>query len=212
MTEKTDRLVDELKNVEDSQTRNTVFATLFSRIAAGHESKEPGSERVISPNLDAAWTASAEHLNKIVTEEGPEAAFSAAIEMSLLPEGNDEHQRVVNNWIRGTGIAFAGADDNRERLGNYLQDGDKRQELTSLLDKIMNNDLDKFKEFDDFYNPLGFLTIQTIYTVLGLEDATGKENQDLFKKAVAKKDLPETRNAVDILKDIPGCEYITDRI
>lgn len=211
MTEKTIELTEELGKITNKAHQNAIFATLFSVIGADFEMNAPGIEKILCPDMDTAWLAANEHMAR-AAKEGPEKAFEAAIDIAMIPESSDPKQEEKNAWIRGTGLAALGLDKNKVRLSNYLEKGDRRDDLSRYLIENMDMDLTSFKTPDDFSNPNGFLTLQSIYIGIGLKDDKSEISSKIFNIAQEKKALPETKIASKAISTFPECKYIADRV
>ena len=206
MTEnKVQRMANELGQVNHPFTQNEIFSLILSRIAAGQEEAEPGSER-FPFTADTTWKAANRHFAEM-TEEDPQKAFEAAVELILLPQTDDP----TKEWIKSTGYSVLGDFDFVDKLDDYLESGSRRRELIDLLQTNMNTDVSDLKVPEDYGNPRGFRTAQSVYIGLGLRYADSDSSQMLFRIAKGRRSNTDIKNAIDIIKTFPGCEYIALR-
>ena len=222
MTEKIGQITGTENTPQKDQYLNRCLQ--YSKVAGRLEEiirvtlKEGASEELESTISDLdevvnkTWANASEQIEADVAERGLENAFDDAITIATM-ESTSPEEETTNKWVQGPGLTLLGDDRCQELLIKYLEIGEKKDILTeTLIKNIKDIDPKRFKEYNDFYDPEGFLVVQSTFIGLGLKDAEGENAKKIYAAAREKADLPETKVARKALSQVPGCEYVANRI
>jgi hypothetical protein len=210
MTEKVGQLIHSLIPITDQDVQKKVRGILWTRIAAGIEKKEKDWEKTGISGTGTAWAEADSALHDLA-KENPEAAMSLALNM-ILKSSLNPGDETVDKWLAVSGLSILGFDEMASTLDTYLAKGYRRTALYQILAGNIQNDVSTFTNKQDFSDPKGFTTVQSVYIGVGLKGAKSEFGQMIANLAVFRKTSPDVKVASNILIKEDGCDYLASRL
>ena len=204
-------LYERVRDTKDPFDRSYILSILYTRIAAGLENMENAPDDVGVSEPSEIWEKANNYLSELV-ERDSARAFQVGIDLTLLPRALDEHQEKVNRWIRTSGLTVLGLKENTERLDAYLQQGSMKDRLASVLADNIGRDVSLLKTTHDLRDPSGFTTVQSVYIALGLKDGPSEASRKIYQMAQSRAGEEDIKQVAGILKSLPECQYLSERL
>lgn len=210
--EKLEELFNEFSKVVDPVERSRISYFLLSRVAAGMENREEGSERM-GPSIGKVWLDASERF-KWVLEENPDEAFDMALQLATLPVSPNPKVEDINKWIRSDGPIMLSGVELRDRLVSFLSNGERSEELVDKLSGYIAYDLSRILSKEDaFEDPNSFLSLATIYLGMKLKDFGLEGNAKvLFENSENKLKDTKVREVIGYYYEFEDTKWIAEEL
>lgn len=203
--DKVSMVFNQIEGESDPFNQDAIRAILTTRVAAGLELKEKHHKRF---KMGVVWGAT-DALLEGLYEKDPSRAYELAVSLIMGEESSNPRKRLVDKWVKTSGLSILGFDESGGWLEEYLENGERGYELAQRLEAYLRADLKEITTKSHFRKPKTFSAVQTAHVVLGLEDAENDVARGLFNLArelLDEKDSHLLRVSKMFRKD--GYEYL----
>ena len=205
-------LFDQFSKVEDPVERSRISYFLLGRVAAGMENREQGSERIGS-SIGSVWLEASERFKQVL-KENPDEAFDMALKLATLPVSANSKVEDINKWIRSDGPIMLSDVGLRDKLVDFLADGEKSKDFVDRLSGYISYDFSKIvNKKDAFEDPNSFLSLATIYLGMKLKDAKLEGNAKvLFENSENKLKDIKVREVINYYYEFEDTKWIAEEL